>query len=1023
MTGLTPGGSLLGQAGIEQSATPCQPTRRPPNVPASVTINPPTGPVLPGVPFVINGWLDQGTRYTGWNYTDCKWDEAPMAIFNGVTINFDTGEVATATSNDQWLASWSATVTLTRLGFHTARAVGTGAQSVASAPLLIIAGVSSLTLDSPAAGVTVDLFETGGDITVSATTTDSTWFNGLDVWVLVDGGNQRIAPVAGTHTKFSGSVHLQPMPLGNRDLIVPVQCTNAPQGKATQTVTISGRDKGPPHVNVTQPPFSGNVVPDPKTMTVQIFGTASDPQSGISGGNAVIEVSLSTTGIRTRAVPASPPDWSSWSASVAVPTLGAFTLYVWATDAAGNVTQREWPFEAVTSYVPGTLADRLSDLEYLLALMAFARNEVLTGPPPGTAVSSLDLAQVLHQPLDRIVVPLTPAAAAGQLPANELRVPIEILRSHIAVNGIPTTPGAQQESNYLVIAYDALLSGAGVGGAGTSYVEMRRACGADDTTRKALAARLGISLYGPSGSVTGRPDQLDALTLAGGELTEAALESLFGLSATTAGLNPLRAIGMSQLLTWQLAAQTSAWHAEDAAPATPVTYVALVDPDIIDRADVLVGSSLVGLQTLDLLLTRTRTLANQAVALNNALGAVADAPGKLATILTVGIPGVQATFLTDVQTSESKGIDMSAQLASAGLDRAGYNYLLQLQTLAGIGTGPGLVSATEWADAIDVFVGAFRRRQYSTWVGQERGTGGMFGGAIILSPDLFTDSGDGPSFSRLRIDPRARLDWQNVLRTRTRQRQEIVEGSSAMVAAAEKISLPTLRDALLADVAPTVHGDAGELMSGQYLVDFEASGSVPTTRLAQATASLQTLIDLVRSGDVSQTSAAYVWTLKRGDLFDAAWAWMGNIYSWRHAATAFLFPEAALDPALLAPSANPIAGSDPPFGVLRTGLLVAGDLVPADVLGLVATYCDSVAKANWLAGVPNQGALTYLSSRRRDHQALLESWSKFLDSSGKTAVEREIFWAVPMLVAQRLHTAAHYQAALDWLWVVFPYND
>ncbi len=35
----------------------------------------------------------------------------------------------------------------------------------------------------------------------------------------------------------------------------------------------------------------------------------------------------------------------------------------------------------------------------------------------------------------------------------------------------------------------------------------------------------------------------------------------------------------------------------------------------------------------------------------------------------------------------------------------------------------------------------------------------------------------------------------------------------------------------------------------------------------------------------------------------------------------------------------------------------------------------------------------------------------------------EVFWAVPMLIAQRLHADGYYQAALDRLSIIFPYNS
>ena len=75
------------------------------------------------------------------------------------------------------------------------------------------------------------------------------------------------------------------------------------------------------------------------------------------------------------------------------------------------------------------------------------------------------------------------------------------------------------------------------------------------------------------------------------------------------------------------------------------------------------------------------------------------------------------------------------------------------------------------------------------------------------------------------------------------------------------------------------------------------------------------------------------------------------------------------------------------------------DLAPTDVIAAVATYCNGAS--SWLSGAPNLVLpLTYLSSRSRGHQAQLESWSSFLDARPSTGLEREIFWAVPVLAGR-----------------------
>jgi hypothetical protein len=144
---------------------------------------------------------------------------------------------------------------------------------------------------------------------------------------------------------------------------------------------------------------------------------------------------------------------------------------------------------------------------------------------------------------------------------------------------------------------------------------------------------------------------------------------------------------------------------------------------------------------------------------------------------------------------------------------------------------------------------------------------------------------------------------------------------------------------------------------------------------------------------------------------------MGTLGSWQSAATTFLFAEAALDPFLLEQFQLGPSSPSPDFQKLCQALAVVG---PPDIGpdGPVATYQTSITSK----GILGANTLTYLGpDRSLAHQSALATWCGALSAS-KPDLALEIFWAVPMLVGERLHASGQYQAALDWLWVAFPYN-
>ena len=869
---------------------------------------------------------------------------------------------------------------LTTRGLRTATAsAASSGGPVTSAPAQVVVGTPPITVVEGPSG-DLEIPEAGKSEPVTVRIDSSNLWPGVKVTVK-DGENATAIELPGPGDSRDGSLILAGTPLGPRTLVIDaVAKIGSVSLSSTARLSFTAKDGTPPVLTVTSPPSGAAVVAD-ASHPVTLTGTCTDKQSGIATGS--IGAALSALGPFTPAATGPGTSLVTWTATVTPPGRGSFTAYVKVADNSGKSTLVPWPLEAISSYVPPTLEARLSSSQYLAALTTFARDTVTT---PAGAVGTADLATLLSQPISQLADPdpNVPAAVAGSVPVNELRIPIEILRAWVSGMNPPLADPLPGQSEYLHAAYEALLEAAG-----TSYAELRLARGADQSVRQALADRLGIELRGAGGLGT-RPDQLDQLTLGGDGLTEAALEERFGLAQTTTG-DPLRTISPPSLLMWQTAGQTTRWAAEDHAPGSPLAGVPVVDPDVISAADI---STSAAPAVTALLAQRQGQLVANAAAVTAAIAAASPA-AKLATAVATSQPGLTTDKILAWRASERAGGDSSASLNEAGLDRSGYRWLLRMADISGAGQD---VTDDEWADTVAVLTGAYRRTQYTQWKAEEASV-------VSLTPDLFKAAATGPTVSPFRIPASSRQVWLRVLAIRTSQRQNVVDASAAATTYSEQRALPVLRDALLRAVSSSGGATAtAESLARRYQLDFLAGGSLTTTRLAQATASVQTLLESIRSGD-TQGSPAQAWALKDSNpsAFDAAWSWFGGIDSWRQATQAFLFPEAALDPALVeTPSSQ--------FQTLRSSLAaLAGDPVAA-VAKAVRDYVTSSG------GQPSFG---YQSGRNPAHQKDLDALSQPLTP----AVALEAYWAVPLLAARTLMGAGAFQAALDWLWVVYPYTD
>lgn len=463
------------------------------------------------------------------------------------------------------------------------------------------------------------------------------------------------------------------------------------------------------------------------------------------------------------------------------------------------------------------------------------------------------------------------------------------------------TPQAQYAaalSGYLLTAYQALLVAAG-----TSYDEMRLARTADLAARAALAARLGITLQ------PARPDQLDQLTLDPATITEALLESLFGLTDTSAAKDVLRPPILPALLGWQLTTQALTFAQQDHAPSAAgrLSVPVLIDPDLIGPGDLVAPEPTSPAGAI--LAARASEVAALAAALHDARSGAADPAAALQAMLALALPGVDLTALAAEQAA---GTDISVQLATAGLSTQAFAFLLHRQTLAS--TGP--VTEAEWQDTENLLVQVQKLGRLTDWRAAES--------AISLTPDHFRLGAPDPAPLRWRSSAQARQDWLTVLGSRITQRQELLDACGTMLADIESQLLPALRDTLVTRIAGTaIRGDAQAWLTDRFQIDFVADGSQRVTRLDQAAQVLQATVTSVRTGSLPQSHPAAGWTVADEQSFDSQWNSLGTIDSWRSAMLAYFYPEHLLLPTLR-------INQTPAFSALLADLAAFPQLNPVD---------------------------------------------------------------------------------------------
>jgi Tc toxin complex TcA C-terminal TcB-binding domain/Concanavalin A-like lectin/glucanases superfamily/FHA domain len=583
-------------------------------------------------------------------------------------------------------------------------------------------------------------------------------------------------------------------------------------------------------------------------------------------------------------------------------------------------------------------------------------------------------------------------------------------------------PAALNSCGYLPAVYEAILAAVG-----TSSEELRTATRATPAVRTALAARLGIVLD------TSRPDQLDQLLLmpsgtGPNALSEAGLQTLFGLQPTDA--DPLApGAGTPLLQQWQQAALRAGWAAQDYASTDPADYSPpVVDPDIVFADDIADPTDPIGVNALNLRTTRLAWLASQTAALTQP-----SAGTGLAALVT-------STLGTDLLSSDSQslasqsaaGYDISAPLAAVPIAVDAFDRLV---TLSGL---PDALRDDEWDDASAIIVEVLKTRQFTAWRQEEQSLG------VLLDPAVFTALALTPGQLPLwRASWSARVQWQDRLAGRANQVAAIASALASAIAAGEQAALPVLRDAVLElavppPASPPVLATPADQLGLTLCTDLQVGPQLTTTRVEQAADAVQVLLANIDSTGGLPALFSLPWVVDTtavsavsGDQTQAPWfdrfqgelSWMDGYSSWLSAMTVFLYPENSLLPSIR-PTMSPqfqdfvtaVTDTGPPTSATAARLAAASFWDDQQWAG--ASPPDSLPAHG--ADQSSPAALQQYPYTEQLTSAQLATLGQAEQADNQLAAEnREVFFDLPLQLALSLSGAGQWDAALNWLRVIY----
>jgi hypothetical protein len=665
-------------------------------------------------------------------------------------------------------------------------------------------------------------------------------------------------------------------------------------------------------------------------------------------------------------------------------------------DASADISVRE-PFE------PSDVDQVFQPTRYLLELLRFAERYVDVGDG-ATELTPALLTKRFHQPFDRLTKVRVFEEATRLLP--QPRIAIEVLRRHLR----PAAP-PDLDQRFRGFTYSTILLNMG-----TTYDELRLARTADAATRQAIATRLGI------GELSERPDRLDDITVSPESISDEQLDALFGY-ASTAPTDPLsRRAEAPDVMLWQRAALTAEWkrndetHRDDPEDPQPI-----IEPDLIGEEH---------LRNNDpndpafSLWTARRTWITQKLAdIQQEAEAVADPAARFDQLVTAHMGTIDVSALA---ARDAAGEDVGPDLLPFDLGTEAFRFLAR----SSAALANGLLLETEWQDVFSILLQVEKRRQYRTWRLEERQV------SLVLQPSSFdldptpsVEAGRSAEIARWRAPRTLYTVWLQTLAARIAQAAALEARHQLALAATEDQVLPALRDALITEFArrqskPEPLEAAAERLTRLLLIDLRNTSGQPTTRVEQAIETLQAVLFSARAGKLADDGAGQAWTIKIEATdehdFDSEWEWIGTYTGWLAATRVFAYPENQLFPALYVTDVN----LDVPTAAFREliGKLRKMNRLTADSARQFASEYLAALRGDASVKLESELQKPFTVTDERADQDLVDLQSF---NQGLTSVRqhhREIFWLVPMALAEKLQESRQFRPALDWYQTVYAYH-
>lgn len=382
----------------------------------------------------------------------------------------------------------------------------------------------------------------------------------------------------------------------------------------------------------------------------------------------------------------------------------------------------------------------VSPLAYLADLLEYAITHLDNA---GTDIDLDFLTTTFHQPFAKL-----PASCEEMdKRVRQVRICIEVLRSYLKVH--PPTAARlnvlnKAEASYRLSAYTTLLDKQGV-----SFEEIRLARTAEADSRMTLADRLGLTLS------AARPDHLDNLFLdpASGAITEARLESLFGLVDTTR--DQLAAGPTPDLKTWKLENLLNLWRQQDW-PEDPFTSgdLPLIDPDVITTDNL--RNPQAGEAAFDLWQAR-RTWVDNTLAAFKADRETNDLDHILKQVLGDPLPDMDSLY-----QNMNNGTDLENTVNTIeGFHLTTESFRRLMEIKAKEDDPAQNVDNEEWDEVYAILTQARKETEYPIWIADEQAA------ALIFGRKTFVPSLAEPALTKWLAGQQRRQSWVTALKSRS----------------------------------------------------------------------------------------------------------------------------------------------------------------------------------------------------------------------------------------------------------------